>query len=117
MDVHTGALGLAWVAFTHIDRTAVVERLVVELPTATVPRKELITRSVREGRWNEGGGTSTSTRRSLHQIASSSRRHGDRRPPDRGGDVQQQWWPQRGSNPCLSHDRVFASERGKLRAV
>lgn len=62
------------------------ERLVAELPTATVPRKELIARYVREGRWNEVG-------RHLHEheaIAPSDRGFIEttrrRRPPDRDGD-------------------------------
>jgi hypothetical protein len=53
VEVRPGMLGLPWVVYTHIDRTALLERLVRQLPTAAVPRKELITRYVAEARWSD----------------------------------------------------------------
>jgi hypothetical protein len=51
IEVRAGMLGLPWIDYTHIDRTAFLERVVKELPTAAVPRKELITRYSTEARW------------------------------------------------------------------
>ena len=53
VEVRAGMLGLPWVVSTHIDRTALLERLVKQLPTAATPRKELITRYVAGARWSD----------------------------------------------------------------
>jgi hypothetical protein len=53
VHVRSGMLGLQWVEAARIDRTALLERLVRELPTAAVPRKALITGYLAEARWSD----------------------------------------------------------------
>jgi hypothetical protein len=53
VHVRSGMLGLQWVEAARIDRTALLERLVRELPTAAAPRKDLITAYLAEARWSD----------------------------------------------------------------
>jgi hypothetical protein len=52
VNVRSGLLGMPWVDTAPIDRVTLLERLVRELPTAAVPRKELIARYLAEARWD-----------------------------------------------------------------
>lgn len=53
VHVRSGTLGLQWVEAARIDKIALLERIVKELPTAAVPRKALITAYLAEKRWSD----------------------------------------------------------------
>ena len=53
VHVRSGTLGLQWVESAQIDKIALLERIVSEIPTAAVPRKALITAYLAEKRWSD----------------------------------------------------------------